>query len=106
MTANLRVELKNRNPAIHVTLVMPGMVATEFARNAVGAPADAAVYAGPHVQTVEQVAAVIADAIETPVAEVYTNLAAAEMARRYFADVGAYEAQSGNPWASPPGGKT
>ena len=54
--------------------------------------------------TVEQVADVIADAIEHPVAEVYTNPASAEMARRYFADVGAYEAQSGNPWASAPGG--
>jgi short-subunit dehydrogenase len=104
LTANLRVELHARNPNIHVTLVMPGMVATEFARNAIGAPPDAAVYAGGHVQTVEQVADIIADVIANPVAEVYTNPASAEMARKYFADVGAYERQSGNPWQSPPTG--
>jgi short-subunit dehydrogenase len=105
LTANLRVELQTRNPAIHVTLVMPGMVATEFARNAIGAPPDTAVYAGGHVQTVEQVAEIVAQVIGNPVAEVYTNPASAEMARRYFADVGAYETQAGNPWQSAPAGK-
>ena len=104
LTANMRVELHARSPHIHVTLVMPGMVSTEFARNALGAPPDAAIYSGPHVQTVQQVADIIADVIEHPVAEVYTNPSSAEMARKYFADVGAFETQGGNPWASPPGG--
>ncbi|HTE46622.1 MAG TPA: SDR family oxidoreductase [Gemmatimonadaceae bacterium] len=104
LTANARVELRARNANIHVTLVMPGMVATEFARNALGAPPDAVVYAGGHVQTVEQVADIIANVIESPVAEVYTNPASADMARVYFADVGAYERQGGNPWQSPPSG--
>jgi hypothetical protein len=81
------------------------MVATEFARNAIGAPPDTAVYAGGHVQTVEQVAEIVAQVIGNPVAEVYTNPASAEMARRYFADVGAYETQAGNPWQSAPAGK-
>jgi short-subunit dehydrogenase len=99
LTANLRVELRARNPNIRVTLVMPGMVATEFARNALNAPADAPVYAGSHVQTVEQVADIVAGAIEKPVAEVYTNPASAEMARRYFADVEAFETTGANPWA-------
>ena len=44
------------------------------------------------MQTVEEVADVIAAVIEKPVAEVYTNPASADMARRYFADVGAFEA--------------
>lgn len=103
LTANCRVELRAKSPNIHVTLVMPGMVATEFARHAVGAPPDAAVYAGGHVQTVEQVADMIAKTIETPVAELYTNPSSADMARRYFEDVGAYESQAGNPWATAPG---
>jgi len=103
LTANLRAELHTRNPAIRVTLVMPGMVATEFARNAVGAPPTAAVYAGPHVQTVAQVADVIAGVIDHPVAEVYTNPASADMARRYFEDVAAFEQDSGNPWRRRPG---
>ena len=102
LTANLRVELHAKNPNIHVTLVMPGMVATDFARNAVGAAPGTTSYAGSHVQSVEQVADVVASVIETPVAEVYTNPASADMARRYFADVGAYEASAGNPWQSPP----
>ena len=36
----------------------------------------------------------IAAVIEHPVAEVYTNPASAEMARRYYQDVGAFEVQS------------
>ena len=102
LTANLRVELASRNPGIHVTLVMPGMVATDFARNAIGAPPGAGVYSGSHVQTVQQVAEIVGQVIETPVAEVYTNPSSAEMSRRYFADVGAFESSGGNPWSSPP----
>jgi short-subunit dehydrogenase len=101
LTANLRVELHAISPDIHVTLVMPGMVATDFAKNAIGAPPGTTVYSGSHVQTVEQVADVVAAVVEHPVAEVYTNPASAEMARRYFADVQAFEAQAGNPWAPP-----
>jgi len=102
LTANLRVELHARYPDIHVTLVMPGMVATEFARNALGAAPDTLTYSGSHVQTVEQVADVIANVIEHPVAEVYTNPGSADMARRYFEDVGKFERDAGNPWGSPP----
>jgi short-subunit dehydrogenase len=104
LTANMRMELHARSPDIHVTLVMPGMVSTEFARNALGAPLDAPIYSGPHVQTVAQVADMVAAIIEHPVAEVFTNSASAEMARKYFADVGAFESQGGNPWAAPQAG--
>jgi len=99
LTANLRGEMRARAPGVHVTLVMPGMVATEFGMNVVNAPPDAAIYAGPHVQTVQQVADIVANVIEHPVAEVYTNASSAEMARTYFADVEAFETQAGNPWA-------
>ena len=101
LTANMRVELHNRSPNIHVTLVMPGMVSTEFARNALGAPPNVPAYSGPHVQTVAQVADMVADIIEHPVAEVYTNPDSHGMAERYFADVGAFEARGVNPWAPP-----
>jgi short-subunit dehydrogenase len=105
LTANFRVELQKRNPAIHVTLFMPGMVATDFAKNAKHAPAGVSAYAGPHVQTTAQVADILADVIEHPVAEVYTNPSSADMARRYFADVGAFEQSGGNPWQGrPPAG--
>ncbi len=102
LTANLRVDLQAEHPNIYVTLVMPGMVATAFGRNAIGAPPETPIYAGPYVQSVDDVAAAVAEVIEHPVAEVYTNPASAEMARRYFADVGAFETDGGNRWGSTP----
>jgi short-subunit dehydrogenase len=103
LTANARVELRAKNPNIHVTLVMPGMVATEFARNARNAPPGTGLYSGAHVQTVEQVADVIARTLDNPVAEVYTNPSSAEMARRYITDVESFDT-SENPWAPMSGG--
>jgi short-subunit dehydrogenase len=93
LTANLRMDLRQHHPGVKVTLIMPGMVGTEFGRNALGSAPDTPVYAGPHVQKVEDVAEIIARAVENPVAEVYTNPASAKMAQQYFADVEAYEAQ-------------
>lgn len=96
LTANLRVDLAAAHPGIHVSLVMPGLVSTEFARNALGGvPATvspAATRMG--VQTPEEVAAVIADLLEHPRAEVYTNPASAAVARRYFEDVEAFEEEA------------
>jgi short-subunit dehydrogenase len=104
LTANLRMSLRNSHPGIHVSLVMPAVVRTEFAVNALGAPVPAGGPPGaaPPSQTAEEVAAVIAELIEHPVAEVYTNPASAEMARRYYQDVGAFEAQTSG--ASPRAG--
>jgi short-subunit dehydrogenase len=104
LTANLRMDLRGY-PDIHVSLIMPGMVATDFARHALGdarppmnAPAANAPQAGQAthmVQTADEVAAYIADVIRHPVAEVYTNPASVEAARRYYADVGAFERDLG-----------
>jgi short-subunit dehydrogenase len=93
LTANLRMDLRAKYPDIKVTLIMPGMVATEFGRNALGSPPDTPIYSGPQVQKVEDVADIIARAVENPVPEVYTNPASAGMARKYFEDVGAFEEQ-------------
>ena len=95
LTANARVDLQSKYPDIHVSLVMPGLVSTEFARNAVGGSGGAPppwVAGGPmKPQSAQEVAAAIAGVIEHPVAEIYTNPASAAMARRYFEDVGAFE---------------
>ena len=91
LTANLRMDLRNTHPGVHVSLVMPGVVRTEFAANALGGMVPSG---GPPGQTAKEVAVVIAGLIEHPVAEVYTNPASAEMARRYYQDVGAFEVQS------------
>ncbi|HSP16092.1 MAG TPA: SDR family oxidoreductase [Thermoanaerobaculia bacterium] len=101
LTANLRVDLHRKNPAIHVSLVMPGLVSTDFARNVRGEGAAAAPPWTPgggapqpamKPQSPEEVASAIAGLIEKPVAEIYTNPASREMARRYFEDIDAFEA--------------
>jgi NADP-dependent 3-hydroxy acid dehydrogenase YdfG len=103
LTANLRVDLRARYPGIHVSLVMPGIVTTEFARNALGGvaplPPPPVVSGGAQgamkPQTAPEVAAVIAELIANPVPEVYTNPASAAIARRYYEDVAAFEAARG-----------
>lgn len=88
LTANARVDLHARCPDVHVTLVMPGLVTTEFATNALhGSPPPPKTPA----QTADQVAAAIVDVIDHPVAEIYTNPPLAGMALKYFQDVDAFE---------------
>jgi short-subunit dehydrogenase len=85
------MDLAAKNKNIHVTLVMPGLVSTEFAKNAVGGVAAVRTGAVPPAQTAEEVAAVIAGVIRNPVPEVYTNAQQAAIAQRYFEDVAAFE---------------
>jgi short-subunit dehydrogenase len=88
LTANARVDLHARCPEIHVTLVVPGLVTTEFGSNALwGSPRPQP----QPSQTADEVAAVIVKAIDSPVAEVYTNPAHPALVLKYFQDVGAFE---------------
>jgi short-subunit dehydrogenase len=97
LTANVRMDLAAKNRNIHVTLVMPGLVSTDFARNALGGlPTVPRSTALPPSQTPEEVAAVIAGVIRNPVAEVYTNPHHSSVAQKYFADVGAFEREATN----------
>jgi NAD(P)-dependent dehydrogenase (short-subunit alcohol dehydrogenase family) len=102
LTANFRTELSNRSPNIHVTLVMPGMVNTDFARHALHAPPGTGGYSGPHVQTIDQLGDIVAEIIEHPVAELYTNPASRVMAQKYFDDPTVFDAPGSNPWAPRP----
>jgi short-subunit dehydrogenase len=96
LTANLRMDLRQEFPNIHVSLVMPGLVATAFASNALGeAPAVPPLPGALKAQSVEDVATAIANLIENPVPEIYTNPAQANIVRRYYDDVGAFEAGFG-----------
>ncbi|NUQ21261.1 MAG: SDR family oxidoreductase [Gemmatimonadaceae bacterium] len=103
LTANLRVDLRAKHPEVHVSLVMPGIVTTDFARNALGGIApfpppgvvSGATPGAMKPQTAPEVAAVIAQLIANPVAEVYTNPASAAIARKYYEDVAAFEAARG-----------
>jgi NADP-dependent 3-hydroxy acid dehydrogenase YdfG len=96
LTANLRMDLRREYPGIHVSLVMPGMVTTEFARNALGGTpqvtwASRSGAAGPQIQTADEVAAAIEGLIASPVDELYTQPGQPEVVVRYFSDVGAFE---------------
>jgi NADP-dependent 3-hydroxy acid dehydrogenase YdfG len=93
LMASLRVELRDEFPEIHTTTVLPGVVATEFGVNALHGGVDNRRL--PNAQPVDEVADVIADAVDNPIAEVYTRAQMRDLAARYFAaeDVSAIERQ-------------
>jgi len=93
LMASLRIELRDAFPEIHCTTVLPGVVATEFGKNALHGGVDNR--AIPGAQPVGEVATVIADAIAHPVAEVYTRPEMQKLAAAYFSatDVAALERQ-------------
>ena len=92
LTANLRMDLHITYPNIHVSAVMPPMVNTDFAKNALHGTPSGGYHGGPDVQTPEQTAAAIAALIDSPRGEIYTDPGQAEMVAGYFADVDAFEA--------------
>ena len=97
LTANLRMDLLRLHPNIHVSLVMPGVVTTDFATNANTPDAlradlpTSTPRPGPQPQTPEQVADRIAELIDNPAAEIYTNPASQQLARDYYDDVATFE---------------
>jgi NADP-dependent 3-hydroxy acid dehydrogenase YdfG len=94
LTANLRMDLRRQYPGIHVSLVMPGMVTTEFARNALGgtpAVTWASRPGGPAIQNADDVAAAIESLIDSPREELYTQSGQPDTVVKYFQDVGAFE---------------
>lgn len=97
LTANVRVDLAAQFPDVRVSLVMPGVVATDFHRNASGAHAPSAPPLNPRagVQSAEEVAEGIAELIANPVAELYTNPASHGLVRHYYEDVAAFESGGG-----------
>jgi len=97
LTANLRMDLRRDYPDVHVSLVMPGMVTTEFARNALGGTPSmtwASARPGapaPIIQNADDVAAAIEALIAEPRTELYTQDGQLEMVLRYYKDVGGFE---------------
>ena len=85
------MDLKADYPNIHVSTVMPGVVLTEFPKNALGGTPPIKFSGMMQPQTAEDVAVTIANVIEHPKAEVYTNPATPEVGRRYYEDVDAFE---------------
>jgi short-subunit dehydrogenase len=98
LTANLRMDLRDDYPNIHISTVMPPAVSSDFAKNALyGTPLPRGTYRpGSAPQTPEQTAAAIVDLIDHPRAEIYTSPEMSETIARYFADVEAFEKNMGH----------
>jgi short-subunit dehydrogenase len=92
LTASLRVELKATHPGIHVTLLVPGLVATEFGLNSMGVGiVDNRKL--PGAQPVEEAAKAIVDVIESPRSEAYTSQAVSDGVARYQREPDVVEAE-------------
>jgi NAD(P)-dependent dehydrogenase (short-subunit alcohol dehydrogenase family) len=100
LTANLRMELHATHPGISVSCVHPGVVATDFGLNARHGGIDS--HQVPGGQTAAQVAAIIADLIEHPRADVYTRPGAQQMVVAYFAAEDMAQAEQKPPFVSTP----
>lgn len=100
LTANLRMELRTSYPDIKVSLISPGVVATEFGNSALHGGADSRQL--PMAQPVDEVAAVIIDVIDAPRADVYSRPQYRQLVASYYAaeDLEALEGQP--PFAMPP----
>jgi short-subunit dehydrogenase len=92
LTANLRADLA-KYPGIHVSLVLPGMVRTNFSEHALHASPTVTFrsWSDEPPQTVEEIAEIVRALIAEPKAEVYTSSALADLARRYVDDAAAVE---------------
>ncbi len=93
LTASLRMDLNASYPRVHVSVVMPGIVDTNF-HNVAGPslPVRAGGSLGPtKVESADEVAAKIVSLIEHPVAELYTSPSQAELVQRYYNDVRQFE---------------
>lgn len=100
LSANLRMELRDEWPGIHVTVVSPGVVATEFGLNALhGGPDSRAL---PGAQSAEDVADVIVGVIRAPRADVYTRPGMQERVVAYYAAEDMAAAEAGMVMRPPP----
>jgi NADP-dependent 3-hydroxy acid dehydrogenase YdfG len=86
LTTMFRAEVQQSHPGIQITLVSPGVVRTEFGKNALHGGPDSRELPGS--QSVEEVAAVIARVIESRLPDVYTSPGAQARIASYYAAVG------------------
>lgn len=96
LMGSLRMELRSEFSKIHVTTVLPGVVATDFGSNALHGGVDSRRI--PNAQPVEEVGQVIADAIEKPRADVYSRPGMREMLVRYYSAEDAAELEGQPPF--------
>jgi short-subunit dehydrogenase len=85
LTANFRDEIHETHPGIHVTLVSPGVVRTDFGNHALHGGPDSRQIADS--QSADEVAEVLVRLIESPRADVYTQPGTRERVMGYLADL-------------------
>ncbi|MEO8071344.1 MAG: SDR family NAD(P)-dependent oxidoreductase, partial [Acidobacteriota bacterium] len=83
LTAMFRAEVQSTHPGSQVSLVSPGVVATDFGNNAIHGGEDSRALAG--AQSAEEVAAVMVSVIETRQPDVYTRPEGHALIARYYA---------------------
>jgi len=86
LTANFRAEIAETHPGIQVSLISPGVVRTDFGRNALHGGPDS--HQIPESQSAEEVAAVIVGVVESPRPDVYTFPGARDRVVGYFESLG------------------
>jgi NADP-dependent 3-hydroxy acid dehydrogenase YdfG len=86
LTTNFRTEVQRTHPGIQFSLVSPGVVWTDFGRNARHGGPDSRQL--PNGQEPEEVAAVIAGVIESRRPDVYTRAGSHQRVVAYFNDLG------------------
>ena len=82
LSTNARIDLRAESPDIHVTTYFPGVVVTDFGKNALGGGPDSRNL--PNAQPVTEVAEQLADLIEHPRAEAYSRPMYFEMMKQYY----------------------
>jgi NADP-dependent 3-hydroxy acid dehydrogenase YdfG len=96
LTGSLRLELHASHPGIVISSVHPGVVATEFGIKTLHGGLDSRQI--PGAQSAEEVAAVIADVLEHPRADVYTRPEGQGMVVAYYAAEDMAEAEGKPPF--------
>jgi short-subunit dehydrogenase len=86
LTANFRAEVQQTHPGIQFSLVSPGVVRTEFGKNALHGGPDS--HQLPDSQSPEEVASVIADLIGSRAPDVYTRAGSHDRVVNYFSGLG------------------
>jgi short-subunit dehydrogenase len=85
LTTNFRMEVQSKQLGIQYSLVMPGIVATEFGKNALHGGPDSRTMPSP--QSAKEVAAVIVEVIDSRAAEAYTRPESEAQVAAYYASV-------------------
>jgi short-subunit dehydrogenase len=86
ITENLRMELQESYPGIVISIVSPGVVRTDFGKNALHGGVDSRDL--PYSQSAEEVADVIAGVIERKRKDVYTRAGSRQRVIDYFSTIG------------------